>query len=38
MHSYDVFPDGKRFLVNSAGEAGPARVALITDWDRSLGE
>jgi Tol biopolymer transport system component/predicted Ser/Thr protein kinase len=38
MHSYDVFPDGKRFLVNSAGEAGPARVALVTDWDRSLGE
>jgi Tol biopolymer transport system component len=33
---YDVAPDGKRFLVNSAGEAGEARVVLVTNWDAGL--
>ena len=35
-HGYDVAPDGKRFLVNAAGEAGEARVALVTNWDADL--
>jgi Tol biopolymer transport system component/predicted Ser/Thr protein kinase len=33
---YDVSPDGKRFLVNSAGEAGVPRVALVTNWTAGL--
>ena len=35
-HAYDVAPDGKRFLVNAAGEAGEARVALVDHWDAEL--
>jgi len=38
MHGYDVFPDGARFLINSAGEAGQPRVALVTNWEAALGE
>ncbi len=36
MYGYDVSPDGKRFLVNDAGEAGVARVALVTNWTAEL--
>ncbi len=36
LHSYAVSPDGKRFLVNDAGEAGVARVALVTNWTAGL--
>jgi Tol biopolymer transport system component len=35
-HAYDVAPDGERFLVNAAGEAGEARVALVDHWDAEL--
>ncbi|MFI5181269.1 MAG: protein kinase [Thermoanaerobaculia bacterium] len=35
-HAYDVAPDGKRFLVNAAGESGAARVALVVHWDADL--
>jgi len=35
-HGYDVSPDGKRFLVNSAGEAGESRIALVVNWDADL--
>jgi eukaryotic-like serine/threonine-protein kinase len=35
-HAYDVAPDGKRFLVNAAGEAGEVRVALVDHWDAEL--
>ena len=35
-HAYDVTPDGKRFLVNAAGEAGEVRVALVDHWDAEL--
>ena len=30
--NYDATPDGQRFLVNSAGDVGEPRVALITNW------
>jgi hypothetical protein len=33
---YDVAPNGKRFLVNSAGEAGVPRVALVVNWAADL--
>jgi Tol biopolymer transport system component len=33
---YDVAPDGKRFLVNSAGEAGVPRIALVVNWAADL--
>jgi hypothetical protein len=33
---YDVAPDDKNFLVNSAGEAGDPRVELIVNWDAEL--
>ena len=33
---YDVAPDGKRFLVNSAGEAGTPRVALVVNWTAEI--
>jgi Tol biopolymer transport system component len=36
MYGYDVSPDGKRFLVNDAGEAGQPRVALVANWDAGL--
>ncbi|HEV8610304.1 MAG TPA: protein kinase [Thermoanaerobaculia bacterium] len=36
MYGYDVAPDGKRFLVNDAGEAGQARVALVVNWTAEL--
>ena len=36
MYGYDVSPDGKRFLVNDAGEAGQARVALVVNWTAEL--
>jgi len=36
MYGYDVAPDGKRFLVNDAGEAGAARVALVANWTAEL--
>ncbi len=38
LHSYDVSPDGKRFLINDAGEAGVPRVALVTNWTAELGK
>jgi Tol biopolymer transport system component len=34
--AYDVSPDGKRFLVSSAGESGETRVALISNWPAEL--
>ncbi len=36
LHSYDVSPDGKRFLINDAGEVGVPRVALVTNWMTEL--
>jgi Tol biopolymer transport system component len=36
MYGYDVAPDGKRFLVDDAGEAGQARVALVVNWTAEL--
>jgi dipeptidyl aminopeptidase/acylaminoacyl peptidase len=36
LHSYAVASDGKRFLVNDAGEAGVPRVALVTNWTAIL--
>jgi eukaryotic-like serine/threonine-protein kinase len=36
LHSYAVAPDGKRFLINDAGEAGVPRVALVTNWTAGL--
>jgi serine/threonine protein kinase/Tol biopolymer transport system component len=36
LGSYAVSPDGKRFLVNDAGEAGVPRVALVTNWTAGL--
>jgi Tol biopolymer transport system component len=36
MYGYDVSPDGKRFLVNDAGEASVPRVALVTNWTAEL--
>jgi serine/threonine protein kinase/Tol biopolymer transport system component len=38
LHSYAVHPDGKRFLINDAGEAGIPRVALVTNWTAELGK
>ena len=32
LTAYDVSPDGQRFLVNSAGDVGEPRVALISSW------
>jgi serine/threonine protein kinase len=37
LTAYDVSPDGERFLVNSAGESGDPRVALVTNWLAELG-
>jgi hypothetical protein len=36
LHSYAVTPDGKRFLINDAGEAGAPRVALVTNWTAEI--
>jgi serine/threonine protein kinase/sugar lactone lactonase YvrE len=36
LNSYAISPDGKRFLVNDAGEAGVPRVALVTNWTAGL--
>lgn len=36
LHSYDVSPDGKRLLINDAGEVGVPRVALVTNWTAML--
>jgi eukaryotic-like serine/threonine-protein kinase len=36
LHSYAVSPDGKRFLINDAGEAGVPRVTLVTNWTAAL--
>jgi Tol biopolymer transport system component len=36
LGSYAVSPDGKRFLINDAGEAGAPRVALVTNWTATL--
>ena len=36
LHSYAVSSDGKRFLVNDAGEASIPRVALVTNWTAGL--
>jgi Tol biopolymer transport system component len=38
MYGYDVAPDGKRLLVNDAGEASVPRVALVTNWTAELGK
>lgn len=35
-YEYDVAPDGKRFLVNTASEADQPRAALITNWNAEL--
>ncbi len=36
LYGYDISADGKRFLVNDAGEAGVPRVALVTNWTAEL--
>ena len=36
LHGYAVAPDGQRLLVNSAGEAGVPRVALVVNWTEDL--
>jgi Tol biopolymer transport system component len=36
LHGYAVAPDGRRFLVNNAGEAGVPRVALVANWTEDL--
>lgn len=36
FHSYDVAPDGRRFLVNTASEAEQPRAALVVNWDAEL--
>ena len=36
MYGYDVSLDGKRFLINDAGEASVPRVALVTNWTAEL--
>ena len=33
---YDVTADGKRFLINSAGESETPRVVLISNWASAL--
>jgi Tol biopolymer transport system component len=33
---YDVGPDGERFVINSAGDAGDPRVALVANWQAGL--
>jgi Tol biopolymer transport system component len=36
MYGYDVSPDGKRLLINDAGEATVPRVTLVTNWTAAL--
>ena len=36
LYGYDVSPDGKRFLVSDAGEAGLTRVALVMNWTAQM--
>jgi Tol biopolymer transport system component len=36
LYGYDVSHDGKRFLVNDAGEASVPRVALVTNWTAEI--
>jgi eukaryotic-like serine/threonine-protein kinase len=36
LYGYAVAPDGKRLLVNSAGEVGLPRVALVSNWTADL--
>ncbi len=36
LSGYAVAPDGKRLLVNSAGEAGLPNVGLIANWTADL--
>jgi Tol biopolymer transport system component len=36
LTAYDVSPDGQRFLVNTAGDAGDPRVGLVTNWMAEL--
>jgi len=36
LHGYAVAPDGKRLLINSAGEVGVPRVALVSNWNADL--
>jgi len=38
LFGYAVRPDAKGFLVNSAGEVGAPRVALVENWDARLGQ
>ena len=33
---YDVAADGKRFLINSAGEVEAPRVVLVSNWTSAL--
>ncbi|MGE5414077.1 MAG: hypothetical protein ACM3NW_07880, partial [Syntrophomonadaceae bacterium] len=35
-HGYDVSADGRKFLVNSAGEGDGARIAIVANWDAGL--
>lgn len=36
LYGYDVAADGKRFLVNDAGETSVPRVALVVNWTAEL--
>jgi Tol biopolymer transport system component len=36
VHSYDVTPDGRHFVVIVAGTEGGAPLAVVSDWTRSL--
>jgi hypothetical protein len=36
MYGYAVSPDGKRLLINDAGDATVPRVALVTNWTAGL--
>jgi hypothetical protein len=36
LYGYDVSPDGKRFLINDAGETSAPRVALVVNWNAEL--
>lgn len=36
FHAYDVDPDGKRFILNTASEVAQPRAALVVHWDADL--
>jgi Tol biopolymer transport system component len=36
VHSYDVSPDGQKFVVNVAGSAEGAPLGVVTNWTRTL--